>query len=44
MTWGSSESARQNAAPYWDRYPGLIFKGFLVQEMGRSSANAYSSL
>jgi hypothetical protein len=30
--------------PYWDRYPGLIFKGFLVQEMGRSSANAYSSL
>jgi hypothetical protein len=30
--------------PYWDRYPGLIFKGFLVQEMGRSSANAYFSL
>lgn len=30
--------------PYWDRYPGLIFKGFLVQEIGRSSANAYSSL
>ena len=30
--------------PYWDSYPGLIFKGFLVQTMGRSSANAYSSL
>ena len=43
MTWGPFESAPQNAAP-WDRYPGLIFKGFLVQEMGRSSTKAYSSL
>jgi len=30
--------------PYWGRYPGLIFKGSLVQEMGPSSADAYSSL
>jgi hypothetical protein len=40
---------RQRAAsrgPDWDSFPGLIFKGFLIQEKGRLGAigNAYSSL
>jgi hypothetical protein len=32
--------------PDWDSYPGLIFKGFLICEKGKSgaAANAYSSL
>jgi Domain of unknown function (DUF4865) len=32
--------------PDWDSYPGLIFKGFLIQEKGKlgAEANAYSSL